>query len=281
MITIEARSLSDMLDAYTQVTGKGVAELTRAYARICAVELANRTQPWSTAKGGGAIGKAAGEMAVRIDIRKAVSDKSSLHELFEKTKKEKLRKNLINLLETGNYEVLAVVMSKCKLIISPDRLKMLNGSGEIKEAHQSSRSKRTGRSFIRKGSFNVSTSELGGYIKEVQKRVGYSKSGWAECARAIGGVKGDGARGIPAWAKRQRGNNWSVKDNSSDKNNPHFIMTNTTPWINRLIDEAAQNGACWEAREKMIKALNMAFNAAKRGVRAADESIKNTTNTAA
>jgi hypothetical protein len=280
-VTINARSLSDMLDAYTKVTGKGVAELTRAYARICAVELANRTQPWTAGKGNGAIGKAAGERAVDQNIRKVISDKSSLRGLFEKTKNDSLRKTLLRLLNAGHNDYLAVVMYQCKLITSPDQLKIISGKSEIKSTHQAARSPRTGRTYYKPGTINLTTEEVGGYIKEVQERVGYSKSGWAECARAIGGVKGDGARGIPGWAKRQRGSNWNVKDNSADKKNPHFVMTNTTPWITRLIDENAQLGAAQTARDKMIKALDMAFIAAKRGASAADESIKNSTNNSA
>lgn len=269
MITIEARKFSDLLDAHLLVKGEGVEVLTRRYARLCAVELANRTQPWSV--GGGAAGKAAGAQAVDGNIRKVIKDKQGMRDLFDKTKIEGLGKAMIRLLNAGRYDILAKIMASCGLVTSADRLIMVS-PGDMNSEHQGHRSRSTGRTFIKKGEVVFSPSGFGGYIKEVQKRVGLCKSGWADCARQIGGTSGDNARGIPAWAK-QSSRNGKIQDRSKDPSNPHFVMTNTTPWVSRLLKEEQQTIALTVAKNKMIKALEMSFFAAKRGQRAAREAI--------
>jgi len=87
-VTINAKSLSDMLDAHMLVKGEGVEVLTRRYARLCAVELANRTNPWSVGSGGGKVGKIIGNKSVRMSIIKVIKDKRGMRDLFEKTKEE-------------------------------------------------------------------------------------------------------------------------------------------------------------------------------------------------
>lgn len=270
-VTITARSLTDLLDAHMLVKNEGAPILARRYARICAVELANRTQPWSVGKGAGAEGKAKGAKAIDKNIRKVIKDKQGMRDLFEKTKEEGLRKNMIRLLESGHYHILAKIMKSCGLIASPDHLYLI-GVSELKDVHQGSRSTITGRTKITRGMITFSPSGYGKYIKEVQKRVGLCKSGWADCARQIGGTNGDNTRGIPAWAK-QRSRNGKVEDRSRGTGNPHFIMTNTTPWVSRLLREDQRAIAVSVARNKLIKALEKSFNAAKRGERAAREEI--------
>ena len=72
-------------------------------------------------------------------------------------------------------------------------------------------------------------------------------------------MKGDGARGIPAWAKRHKANNYKVTDNSGAKD-PSVTMTNTTPWVSRMLNARDQDNATNIAREKMIKAMNKVFS---------------------
>jgi hypothetical protein len=144
----------------------------------------------------------------------------------------------------------------------------LLSSGTIEAYHQQYRSKRTGHTISPRGEYTIAPTGFEPYLRQVAKRLGYTKSGWSECARKIGGVQGDGARGIPAFAKRQRGKNWKVEDHSKDKGNPYFVMMNTTPWMSkRLLTDARQAEASDIAKERMIKAMNMALrHAAKAGV---------------
>jgi len=270
-VTINAKSLSDMLDAHMLIKGEGVEVLTRRYARLCAVELANRTNPWSVGTGGGKEGKIIGNKSVRLSIVKVIKDKQGMRDLFDKTNKEFLRQTMLRLFNAGRYDLLAKIMKSCGLIASEDRLNII-GQSQMKEIHQGSRSRSTGMTHITRGTINFSPAGFGSYIKEAQKRVGLCKSGWADCARQIGGTNGDNARGIPAWAK-QASRNGKIEDHSKDKKNPHFVMTNTTPWVSDLLKEKERSNAMRVAKNKLIEALDRSFNAAKRGQRAAREAI--------
>ena len=67
---MESKDLDAMLDAYSQLQDVTIPDLTRKHARLLAVELANRTQPFSVGKGGGAKGKERGTKRTRFDIER-------------------------------------------------------------------------------------------------------------------------------------------------------------------------------------------------------------------
>lgn len=272
-LTIEATKLEDILKAYSALTGKGLSQITRAHARICAVELANRTQPFTSGAGSGPARLKQSVFYLEKQIRRPIRIKQDLDERFQKIEEEKVRTRLTNLWNAGRYNVIKQILANLKIIKSPEHFKIISGQGELAETHKSRRSTRTGMAYSRPGEINMAKSGLQTYINKVSKAVGYTKSGWAECARKIGGLSGDGARGIPAFAKRQRGNNWKVDDNGADKDNPNFVMTNTTPWIRRLLAASDEKDAMRIAREKMIKSMRRAIQQARRGEAAAKQAI--------
>ena len=272
-LTIETTKLDDILKAYTALTGKGLSQIARAHARICAVELANRTQPFTSGAGSGPARLKQSVFYLEKQIRRPIRIKQDLDERFQKIEEEKVRTRLTNLLNAGRYNVIKQILANLKIIKSPEHFKIISGHGELAETHKSRRSARTAMTYSRPGEINMAKSGIQTYINKVAKAVGYTKSGWAECARKIGGLSGDGARGIPAFAKRQRGNNWKVDDNGADKDNPNFVMTNTTPWIRRLLDAGQEQDALRIAREKMIKSMRRAIQQARRGEAAAKEAI--------
>lgn len=272
-LTIETTKLDDILKAYSALTGKGLAEITRAHARICAVELANRTQPFTSGAGSGPARLKQSVFYLEKQIRRPIRIKQDLDERFQKIEEEKTRVRLTNLLNAGRYNVIKQILTNLKIIKSPEHFQIISGQGELAATHKSRRSTRTGMTYSRSGEINLAKSGIQSYINKVAKAVGYTKSGWAECARKIGGVKGDGARGIPAFAKRQRGSNWRVDDNGSNLENPNFVMTNTTPWIRRLLEVRDEKDALRIAREKMIKSMQTAIRKARSGSAAAKEAI--------
>ena len=71
-ITLKSQDLDAMLDAFGALQGKTIPELVRKNARLLAVELANRTQPFSVGKGGGAKGKEKGGKRTRFDAERYV-----------------------------------------------------------------------------------------------------------------------------------------------------------------------------------------------------------------
>jgi hypothetical protein len=130
--------------------------------------------------------------------------------------------------------------------------------------HKQYRSPTSGRSYSPRKDMFISSDRIQKYIKEVQKRVGYSKAGWSDCARQIGGVAGDPERGIPAFAKsKKHTSNGSIIDGTYAEN-PFITMTNNVPWTSKILPENQQFTAMARVRDKMVKqAQLMTSKAAK------------------
>lgn len=272
-LTIEATKLEDILKAYTALTGKGLAEITRANARVFAVELANRTQPWTGKNSKGSEVLARVSKTVTKDVKKIIKGNDDFENYIHGAiQDDRIKHRLLDVARAKRYDILGKIMFNCGIITSESNIFQINGEDSHKDAHLKFRDGK-GRTKSPSGEKYISKSGLNSYINKVLKRIGYTKSGWAECARKIGGLSGDGARGIPAFAKRQRGNNWKVDDNSSKEGNPNFVMTNTTPWIDRMLKQSDASDAMRIAREKMIKSMQTAIKQARRGEAAVKQAI--------
>jgi hypothetical protein len=136
----------------------------------------------------------------------------------------------------------------------------------LKEIHKNQRSPRSGRTWSPKKTMYIATGQsLSAYTKEVQKRVGFSKSAWAECAEYIGGVKGDATRGIPAWAKSKDNIAKGVIQDGIKSRNPFIRMESRLPWASKILPVSEIKHAHHIVREKMIKQANyMIKHAAKK-----------------
>ena len=258
-ITVNADNLTSVLLQYATLTGKGIPELMRSNARLCAVELANRTQPFSVGKvsEAGAKAKIAGETRTANDIGKVIKSKSRLDEIFAATESDKLRANLSNLAASGRWDALKSVFQK----LGFGAIEFVSSTESFKAAHKYNRSRSTGQTFKKADKLYIATSGLPAYIKEIVKRVGLSKSGWAECARQIGGVKGDGARGIPAFAKRHNAGFGKVTESIAGAKTS-FTLINTIPWADKVCRPSEQRTALTMAKTKMIEQMRRAIKAA-------------------
>lgn len=258
-ITINADNLTSVLLQYTTLTGKGIPELMRSNARLCAVELANRTQPFSVGKASeaGAKAKTAGETRTANDIGKVIKSKSRLDEIFAATQSDKLRANLSKLAASGRWDDLKSVFQK----LGFGAIEFVSNAESFNAAHKYNRNRSTGHTFKKADKLYIATSGLPAYIKEIVKRVGLSKSGWAECARQLGGVKGDGARGIPAFAKRHNKGYGKVTESISGAKTS-FTLINTIPWAEKVCRPSEQRTALTMAKTKMIEQMRRAIKAA-------------------
>ena len=253
-IAVDMTSLQNIMEQYKQVTGKSMGEIVRAHARLCCVELANRTNPFTV--GGGSEVMDRGKISLGKDIRKAVKEPEDVANRARRfIEDDDTRARVLDFISEGKWSVVARIFTNLKIISSPDKFRILSGERQIETTHKTNRSKSTGRTMSPRGEMNLVMSGVEGYIGEVSKMIGYTKSGWAECARKIGRLSGDNARGIPAFAKRQKQGNFDIEDHSGDKDNPHFIMTNTTPWVSKMIKESEITTATNIASGKMIKSM--------------------------
>jgi len=217
-IKTDLRELDEIIENFKQFKEKTIPVLVEQHARLLAVELANRTQPFSVAKGSGKVAHKLGKNAVENDLSKVFRTKLTLQAVIDKTQNEKLRNRLQKLLIKGDSRRVGEILKAVGMI---KEYEIIAKSG-LAAKHKQQRSPRSGRTWSPRNSMNISTSGLQTYANEIMRRVGLSKSAWADCARLIGGTKGDAARGIPAFAKAKRHANSGNIIHGIHKSNPYI-----------------------------------------------------------
>ena len=260
-IKVDASDLIDVMNNFAEVTGKSIPQLVRAHARLCAVELANRTQPFS-AGANKSKARTTGVERVKNDIGKVIKTRSTLDDMIAKVRTDDIKARLKELLARGKYDAFTRVFSNIGFLKKWGELHFIK-KGQFQDIHGKSRNARTGRTKNRASALFVANEKaLASYANKIARRVGLSKSGWARCAEQIGGTKGRATRGIPGWVSRQKDASGTVKDNSRSKLNPNFVMTNNVPWLDRICPPGEQRKSLNIARDKMVKFMMRAMREA-------------------
>ena len=248
-IKADTSEMDEIFRNFMKFTEQTIPILVRRHARLLAVELANRSQPFSF----GATRKNAkqlGQNAVNNDLTKVFRNKASLQEVVNKTKNDSIKKRLQKELDSGNNRKIGEIFKAVGMI---NEFELLAKSG-LKEKHKLHRSPISGRTWSPKKTMYIATGQsLSSYTKEVQKRVGFSKSAWAECAERIGGVKGDPTRGIPAFAKSKDNIAKGVIVDGIKSRNPFITMQSRLPWASKILPIIEIKMAHKIVREKMMK----------------------------
>ena len=265
-IKSDTSELKEILANFKQFTSFTIPVLVRQHARLLAVELANRTQPFSVSATGQKIseaGKSAankGKFAVEVGVTNVFRSRKTLQTVVDKTQNESLKNRLQNLINAGKNKSIGEVFKSVGMV---NEYELVSKSG-FAAIHKSHRSKKSGRTWSPKKTMYIATSGLPTYIKEVQKRVGYSKSAWADCARQIGGLKGDGARGIPAFAKSKNHKSAGRIVDGISSRNPFIRMSSDISWASRVLPNSQIKVAHHVVRNKMIKEADKMTKAAAR-----------------
>ena len=263
-IKSDTSELEEILANFQKFTSLTMPVLVRQHARLLAVELANRTQPFSVSASGQKISDAGkdasnkGKFAVKVGVTNVFRSRQTLQTVVDKTQNESLKNRLQNLINAGKNKKIGEVFKSVGMI---NEYELVSKSG-LAPIHKSHRSPRSGRTWSPKKTMYIATSGLPKYIKEVQKRVGYSKSAWADCARQIGGLKGDGARGIPAFAKSKNHKSAGRIVNGISSSNPFITMSSDIEWASRVLPNSQIIVAHHVVRNKMIKKANKMTRAA-------------------
>jgi len=256
-IRLESEGMQKLFLRFEEATEKTIPQIVRSYARVCAVELANRTQLFSVGGGKGKLAEYTGYL--KKDLLKITKDREALDKKADSIADTKLRARLKVVIASGDIPAIAAMLVAVGTIKSISDFQQVTGSSEFSAIHKSHRSSRTGRALSTRPRYHYAPGGIDSFVTPVAARLGYVKSGWAECAREIGGVKGDGARGIPAFAKRHKGENFKVTDQSNQKSKPYFTMHNTTPWVSRLLPASQQAEAANNAKVRMVKYMQTAL----------------------
>jgi hypothetical protein len=265
-IRADTADLRAVLAKHSEFAQKTVPDMVRAHARLCAVELALRTTPFSV----GSMNEKAkelGEKAVEWNIKRMIMDRKDFESFIGNFGNERLRARIQKLIAAGKWATLTEVLNRIGYAEKLGGVDFVKRSG-FAALHEKYRHKITGRTLKKTDKMHVATSSISGYVKKVQKRVGMSKGGWAQCARLVGNLKAgkngkaaDNARGIPQWVKRHK-HGGEVKDKTNNTKNPHVIMTNTFPWISRICPKVEQDKSVRIATQKMLESFVHALKAA-------------------
>lgn len=263
--TITYEGLSSILAKFDQMDTGGTARLIKAHARLCAVQLALRTQPFSVGQKGKGTAYQSGALRVEYDIGKVVRTNDKLLEITNYIKNPAIQARMRKLIESGDYESVGKILKATKIAIGfGGDVEVLRNAATMKSAHGKHRNPQSGRTRGKTDKMYIATkSRFDSYLKQAVARVGRSKAGWADCARKINAVQGDGARGIPAWAKSaSHGSAGVVNDNAASKPLGYVEMRNTIPWTDRICKASEQEAAMAFAKQSFIKSLQRSFAAA-------------------
>lgn len=228
-IKLDNLKFQKLLDDYSSILGKTVPECVRINARLVAVELARRTQPFGNEQ-------KPGENAVQNDIRKVFRLPIELH---QRMASERLQKQIRKQVAAADWAAVRATMVAAHWATD---FNFLSGQSEMKPVHQGYRDKR-GR--VRKKDrhiFAAASGDVSAYIEAAKVRVGISKAGWAACAKQLKTGAGAGTRGIPGWVTRHlaKRSNGEVRDNTGNQVHPHVFLTNTVPWVDQVLSPSQQ-----------------------------------------
>lgn len=258
-IKVDSTSLRRVLENHGDFRTKTVPHLVKQHARLCCVELAARTTPFSV----GSLKQSAklqGEGKVMRDIQKVIKGRDTIDAIADKMTNDRIRNRIHELANSGNSQALSHLFRNMGIFQEFGGVQFISET-QLHAAHQRHRNKRTGRTIKLKEPIKINLQGLDKYIKAVQKRVGMTKGGWAECARLLNATQGDGARGIPAWAKRSRGGG-SISDQTKNLENPKVMLMNVYPWADRVCPEPEREKSVQIAYDKMMKQMEKALLAA-------------------
>jgi hypothetical protein len=262
-ITIEKDGLESILTKFEMLERGGVDKLLKASARLCAVQLAHWTQPFSVGQTGKGKAYEKGTTRVSHDVYKVIRSNEKLLAISEHIKNPSIYARMIALINAGDYDAVAKILKATHISIGfGSDVEVLKNEGSIRQAHKKHRNKKSGRTFGKTDKMYIARDGLvKKYIRMVDDRVGKSKAGWADAARRMGAVKGDGSRGIPAWAKKKsHGNNGQAIDSTTGTITGAMTMVNTIPWIDNVCPKTSQEKALDFARQNFIKSVQKAFD---------------------
>lgn len=270
-ITVDDRELQQALLRFYRT--RSPAAVLRAQARLAAVSFAFQTQPFGGSKATGGqqdSAKRQGEGAVERDIRRVVKVASDVYPALEKQAVGAGRA-FYSYMKKGSYDLARQMLVRLRV---PGFIQAEVGemSGRYHKSARAPIPKRPRISSSQKPLLITNAiAPIKNYVKEVKKRVGIAKGGWAACAMQLGGTRGRMAtntegvqqQAIPAWVKRHAGGRASgtVIDQSENFMVGRIHMVNNVPWVSNCLSDQQAQRALDIQKERMQRAINIALEA--------------------
>lgn len=257
----ESLKFEQIMKDYAEIREVTIPDAVMLNARLLCVELARRTQPFGDEQ-------TAGTTRIKNDIGKIIKNTDQLDEYADRIGSQKIKERLKSLIKSGRFDIVETILRNIGFLNKWTGMEVIGGS-KIKSVHNEARNKTTGRTKSRGSKlFIASNSDQEIYIAEVQKRVGMSKGGWANCATQLKRVnKGSLLSTFPKWViKAMKSGSGSVQDITSDLKNPRVEMTNNIPWASNVIPKSEEEFARAVVVTKMKKQLETILKKRQKGL---------------
>lgn len=263
-IKLDNLKFKKILDEYQEILEKTLPEAVRINARLLAVELARRTQPF----GNNDKAKNIGETAIAKDLlggRRSRGKGGGRRGIFQSLTPF-MQDNALFYNTSENIRLFA---RKDGSVYGTDRAHFLPDAtastmrgihkqnfinGKVSAAGGDTRD--IGRwKFINQ--YFVPPDVLSDYLASVKAKVGLAKSGWAACAKQLKTGKSAGTRGIPGWVTKHLSDMTlgNVQDHTDNKAHPVVILTNTCRYIDKVCPETQRLEALSNVGGRMKKQM--------------------------
>lgn len=229
----EAHKLEEILNEYAELRKVEVPRAVLINGRLLAKELARRTQPFGTKAD-------AGQQRVRNDIGKVIKTEERLEEMIDKVNDERISKRLWAIYNRGRFDILKIIFRNIGFLNKYGDMEFIT---DPKGPHRANRDPRTGRTRRKGDKLYIAANDISNYIEETAKRVGLSKAGWAVAAEDLPPTVANkrSSYDFPAFVKANIDKaSGSARDNTGNETNPTVMLTNSTPWIDRICPATEQ-----------------------------------------
>lgn len=268
---LEDKNFSKALVSFYREFGGDLAKIIRAQARLIAVNLAFQTQPFGGSRpttGEQTSGKQLGDGAIKRDVNYVYTTPERVFYMIREASVGAAR-GFMRMMKKRQFLKAQELLDRLDII---GLRKIRTGDFDQGATHQSLLRPIPSRPRIKKSQnpelIVPEQTAINTYIREIQKRVGMAKAGWAHCAQQLGGTSGQTSTNnegrqqvmIPRWVKRHIGSPsvGRVDDRSSNRPNASVVMTNTVPWISKCLSVGQMQSALDIQREKMETAIEKA-----------------------
>ncbi len=222
--------------------------LMRQQGRLTAVSLAFQAQPFGIDDKAQALG----QVATNRDIYKVYATPGKAYADISDPKKQAA---FWSCMKKGLWDRAQKIISTAGKALKFSPILPFDGG----TAHQSLRNNRGRITGAQKPVMIVQDPKrVEAYVKKEVAKVGTGKSGWASCARALGGVAG-----IPGWITRHNAPA-TVVENYGDGTEVEIVLTNQVPYASEILTGPQKSEAIDIANDKLLKSIRIAESFAVR-----------------
>ncbi len=238
---IDTRGSDELFQKMGWTIKNSVPGFLRQEARLTAVELARRTQPF----GGGATPQRVGQAATTADIYRVYATPGKAYDDIQSNAKS----GFWRAVKTSAWDRATTILNRSGNALKGVAILPFDDGA----AHRQLRNNQGRIPKSQKPTMIVKNpSALKSYVDAEVKKVGEGKGGWATCAKVLGGT-----RGIPGWVSRQNSPAQVVESYKAELSS--VTMTNQVPYASEILSEDEKQNAIEIAKDRLGKSVKRAF----------------------